>query len=258
MERHLWYEKTSLVVTSATLSTGGEFDYLKERLNAYDVDELSLGSPFDYETAALLYLVNDIPEPGDRHGHQRALESGLINLCQATGGRTLVLFTAYNQLRETAQAITPILAKAGIAVFEQGQGASRHALLETFRSTEQAVLLGTRAFWEGVDVPGEALSVLVIAKLPFDVPSDPIVAARAETFDDSFYQYSLPEAILSFRQGFGRLIRTQSDRGVVAVFDRRVLTKRYGHFFIDSLPPCTTRVGPLADLPRTAAQWLNL
>jgi ATP-dependent DNA helicase DinG len=258
MERHLWYEKTSLVVTSATLSTAGEFDYIKERLNAYDVDELSLGSPFDYETSALLYLVNDIPEPGDRHGHQRALESGLINLCQATAGRTLVLFTAYSQLRETAQAITPLLARAGIAVFEQGQGASRHALLETFRDTEQAVLLGTRAFWEGVDVPGEALSVLVIARLPFDVPSDPIVAARAETFDDSFYQYSLPEAILSFRQGFGRLIRTQSDRGVVAVFDRRVLTKRYGHLFIDSLPPCTTRVGPLADLPRNAAQWLNL
>jgi DNA polymerase-3 subunit epsilon/ATP-dependent DNA helicase DinG len=143
-------------------------------------------------------------------------------------------------------------------VYEQGEGASPHALLETFRSADKAVLLGTRAFWEGVDVPGEALSVLVIVKLPFDVPTDPIVAARSETFEDSFNQYSLPEAILRFRQGFGRLIRTQSDRGVVALLDRRVLTKRYGKVFIDSLPGCTVRVGLLANLPREASRWLNL
>jgi DNA polymerase-3 subunit epsilon/ATP-dependent DNA helicase DinG len=131
-------------------------------------------------------------------------------------------------------------------------------LLESFRSADKAVLLGTRAFWEGVDVPGEALSVLVIAKLPFDVPSDPIVASRAETFEDPFFQFSLPEAILRFRQGFGRLIRTQSDRGVVAILDRRVLSKRYGKFFIESLPTCTIHVGPMSDLPRTAENWLNL
>ncbi len=107
-------------------------------------------------------------------------------------------------------------------------------------------------------MPGEALSVLAIIKLPFDVPSDPIISARAETFEDPFNQYSLPEAILRFRQGFGRLIRTQSDRGVVAVFDRRILSKRYGQVFRDSLPSCTVKVGPLASLPRAAAQWLNL
>jgi DNA polymerase-3 subunit epsilon/ATP-dependent DNA helicase DinG len=143
-------------------------------------------------------------------------------------------------------------------VYMQGEGASPHSLLETFRSSERAVLLGTRSFWEGVDVPGEALSVLIIVKLPFDVPSDPIIAARAETFEDSFSQYSLPEAILRFRQGFGRLIRTQHDRGVVAILDRRITTKRYGRLFLDSLPTCTMRVGPLANLPRAAAQWLNL
>jgi DNA polymerase-3 subunit epsilon/ATP-dependent DNA helicase DinG len=109
-----------------------------------------------------------------------------------------------------------------------------------------------------VDVPGQALSVLVIVKLPFDVPSDPIVAARSETFDDAFNEYSLPEAILRFRQGFGRLIRTQSDRGVVAILDKRVITKRYGRAFLDSLPQCTVRQGVLADLPRSAAQWLDL
>jgi DNA polymerase-3 subunit epsilon/ATP-dependent DNA helicase DinG len=118
--------------------------------------------------------------------------------------------------------------------------------------------LGTRAFWEGVDIPGAALSVLVIVKLPFDVPSDPIVAARSETFDDPFNEYNVPEAILRFRQGFGRLIRTQSDRGVVVILDKRVLTKRYGKAFLASLPGCTRREGPLFELPKMAQKWLNL
>ena len=213
---------------------------------------------FNYEDAALLYIANDIPEPSDRHGHQRAVETGLISICRATGGRALVLFTSYDQLKRTSQAISPILAKHEIQVYEQGEGASAHSLLETFRSADRAVLLGTRAFWEGVDVPGAALSVLVIVKLPFDVPSDPIIAARSETFEDPFNQYSLPEAILRFRQGFGRLIRTQYDRGVIVILDKRVLSKRYGRMFIESLPQCTTQIGPLADLARSATQWLNL
>jgi DNA polymerase-3 subunit epsilon/ATP-dependent DNA helicase DinG len=130
--------------------------------------------------------------------------------------------------------------------------------LENFRNAEKAILLGTRAFWEGVDIAGEALSVVVIVKLPFDVPSDPIIAARSETFDDPFNEYSIPEAILRFRQGFGRLIRTQSDRGVVVVLDRRLLTKRYGQLFLESLPECRRKTGSLRDLPATAARWLNL
>ncbi len=258
MERYLWHEKASVILTSATLTAAGEFDYLRERLQAVDAYELALGTPFDYENATLLYLANDIPEPNQRQPYQRGINQSLIDLCRTTGGRTLVLFTSYAQLRATSQAISPRLAEDGIMVYEQGEGASSHTLLESFRSADKAVLLGTRAFWEGVDVPGEALSVLVIAKLPFDVPSDPIVASRAETFEDPFFQFSLPEAILRFRQGFGRLIRTQSDRGVVAILDRRVLSKRYGKIFIESLPTCTIHVGPLSDLPRAAANWLNL
>ena len=232
--------------------------HLRGRLAAEDAYETALGSPFDYESAAMLYLVNDIPEPSDRRGHQSGVEHGLIQLCRATGGRALVLFTSYDQLKRTSRVISPALAKDDILVFEQGEGASPHTLLENFRSAERAVLLGTRSFWEGVDIPGEALSVLVIVKLPFDVPTDPIVAARSETFDDPFLQYSLPEAILRFRQGFGRLIRTQFDRGLVAIFDRRLLTKRYGNLFVDSLPPCTIQTGSLADLPDTASRWLNI
>jgi DNA polymerase-3 subunit epsilon/ATP-dependent DNA helicase DinG len=170
----------------------------------------------------------------------------------------LALFTSYAQLQRTSNRISPILSREDIQVYEQGEGASPNMLLETFRETERAVLLGTRAFWEGVDVPGEALSVLMIVKLPFDVPSDPIVSARSETFEDPFYQYALPEAILRFRQGFGRLIRTQTDRGVVAILDKRVLTKRYGRFFMESLPNCTFKQGLLADLPRLTERWLNI
>lgn len=258
MERHLWHEKASVILTSATLTAAGEFDYLRERLQAVDAYELALGSPFDFESATLLYLANDMPEPNNRQAYQKAISQALVHLCRSTDGRALVLFTSYTQLRATSRAISPLLAEDGILVYEQGEGASPHTLLESFRNADKAVLLGTRAFWEGVDVPGEALSVLVIAKLPFDVPSDPIVASRAETYEDPFYQYSLPEAILRFRQGFGRLIRTQHDRGVVVILDRRVLSKRYGRIFIESLPTCTVQVDPISNLPRAAQNWLNL
>jgi DNA polymerase-3 subunit epsilon/ATP-dependent DNA helicase DinG len=256
VEKHLWHEKRSVILTSATLTAGGEFTYLRNSLSADEADELALGSPFDYENAALLFIANDIAEPHAPE-YQKQLERSLISLCKASGGRTLVLFTSYAQLKRTARAITAPLAQHDIYVYEQGEGASPNTLLETFKSTERAVLLGTRSFWEGVDVPGEALSVLAIVKLPFAVPTDPLVSARSETYEDPFNEYQLPEAILRFRQGFGRLIRTQSDHGVVAIFDRRVLTKQYGRAFLDSLPRCTVKVGPLADLPHAAEKWLE-
>lgn len=258
MEKYLWHEKSSVILTSATLTTHGEFDYLKLRLNGEDANELLVGSPFDYENSALLYLPQDIPEPSDGYGHQKMLDESIIRLAKASGGRMLVLFTSYAQLQKTSQAIQSALSKEDIQVFEQGEGASASALLETFKENSRSVLLGTRSFWEGVDVPGEALQVLVIAKLPFDVPSDPIVAARSESFDDPFNQYMLPEAILRFRQGFGRLIRTQTDRGVVAVLDKRILSKSYGRFFIESLPRCKTIQGSVLNLPDQTGKWLNL
>jgi DNA polymerase-3 subunit epsilon/ATP-dependent DNA helicase DinG len=218
---------------------------------------LAVGSPFDYENAAMLYLVNDIAEPSDGDRHQGEVNSAVIRLCKATNGRALILFTSYAQLKKTSQSIGPALAANGIEVFEQGEGASASTLLENFRSADKAVLLGTRSFWEGVDIPGESLSVLVIVKLPFDVPSDPIIAARSETFEDPFNEYQLPEAILKFRQGFGRLIRTQSDRGVVVVLDKRILSKKYGKYFIESIPKCKTVVGSVVDLPKAAEKWLN-
>jgi DNA polymerase-3 subunit epsilon/ATP-dependent DNA helicase DinG len=255
VEEHLFHKKESVVLTSATLRTGSTFDFLRERLNAWDANELAVGSPFDYRNSTLVYLVNDIPEPG-QPGYQQAVEQGMVALFRATEGRSLALFTSYNQLRTTLRAIQAPLSQASITVQAQGQGISRAQLLENFRSGEQRVLLGTRSFWEGVDVPGEALSCLAIAKLPFSVPSDPIFAARSDTFDNPFLEYAVPDTILRFLQGFGRLIRTRTDRGIVVVFDKRLLTKSYGSLFIESLPDPTIHQGALALLPRTAAEWI--
>ncbi len=258
MEEYLWHTKESVVVTSATLTANNNFDYIRARLNADEADELILGSPFDYENSALLFIPTDMPEPMDYTNYQRSIERAILRTARATGGRMLVLFTSYKQLKATSHVVSPLLAKDGIQVYEQGEGASTSALLDSFRSSDHAVLLGTRSFWEGVDVPGEALSILMIIKLPFDVPSDPVIAARAETFENAFSEYTLPEAILRFRQGFGRLIRTQSDRGVVAVLDRRVRTKQYGPLFIKSLPVCHMVDSSVENLPDEATRWLNI
>ncbi len=258
MQEHIWHKKESVILTSATLTANEDFDYIRNRLFADEADALVLGSPFDYENAALLYIVNDIPEPQNNNQYLRAIATAIVTTAASIGGNILVLFTSYAALRAVSDNITPILNKHNIQVFTQGQGASPNSLVESFRSTERSVLLGTRSFWEGVDIPGADLSCVMITKLPFDVPSDPIIAARSETYESPFGEYSLPEAILKFRQGFGRLIRTQTDRGIVVVLDRRVLTKQYGRAFIDSLPSCKKTVSSLADLPAIAARWLNL
>jgi predicted DnaQ family exonuclease/DinG family helicase len=256
VERHLLTPKECVVLTSATLCTDGDFSFIKERLSAWEAREVAVGSPFDYVNSTLLYPVNDIPEPNQPY-YQKAVEQALIALCQATRGRTLVLFTSYSQLRNTSKAITRPLAEHDIVVFQQGDGSSRRQLLENFRTTPRSVLLGTRSFWEGIDVMGEALSCLVIARLPFSVPTDPVFAARSETFEDPFGQYAVPETILRFRQGFGRLIRSKTDRGVVVILDKRVLTKSYGQSFLNSLPECTVKRGPIAELPAAAARWID-
>jgi DNA polymerase-3 subunit epsilon/ATP-dependent DNA helicase DinG len=245
-----------VVLTSATLRTSGTFDFLRERLHAWEANELAVGSPFDYESSTLFYVVDDIPEPSER-GYQRAVAQGMAQLFRATEGRALALFTSYRQLRATLRVIKAPLAQAGITVQAQGQGISRAQLLENFRTGDRRVLLGTRSFWEGVDVPGDPLSCLAIAKLPFSVPSDPIFAARAETFEQPFRDFTVPETILRFLQGFGRLIRTRDDRGVIVCFDKRLLTKSYGPFFLESLPSPSIRRGSITQLPRVAADWLE-
>lgn len=255
LEANLFSQKATVALASATMTVGGDFAYVQERIGLKAPEQLLLDSPFDYQKQALVYIPNDIPEPNQR-GYQQALEELLIALCTATGGRTLVLFTANSALRQTYKAIQEPLEGQGIAVLGQGIDGSRRSLLERFKEFPRTVLLGTTSFWEGVDVVGDALSVLVIAKLPFSVPNDPIYTARSEGFSDAFNEYAVPQAILRFKQGFGRLIRSREDRGIVAVLDKRLLSKKYGQIFLDSLPHTAVRSGPAKQLPLLAARFL--
>lgn len=257
LQRDLYDEKRSVILTSATITTAGKFDYLKHRLGLDDADEISVGSPFDYQRSTLVLIPSDMPEPEQPKYHQ-ALHQALLRLCSATHGRALVLFTSHTQLRSAYTAIHGPLAREGILVLGHGvDGAPRRQLLNTFKSNPRTVLLGAASFWEGIDVVGDALSVLVITRLPFSVPTDPVIAARSELFDDPFRDYSLPQAILKFRQGFGRLIRSQSDRGVFVILDRRVQSKGYGSQILKSLPKCTMKSPPLAELANFATDWLG-
>lgn len=257
LQKNLFAPRQTVILTSATLSISGSFNFIENRLGIGEwADHLQVGSPFDYARAALVYVPNDIPEPG-QPGYQKAVEAGLLELIRATRGRTLVLFTSHAQLQATYRALARKLEEDDILVIAQGLDGSRRQVLETFKTQERMALFGTKSFWEGIDVVGEALSCLAITRLPFSVPSDPIFAARSETFDDPFGQYAVPEAVLRFRQGFGRLIRSKADRGVVVILDKRVLSKAYGRLFLDSLPNCTKQQGPLKELPKRAAAWID-
>jgi ATP-dependent DNA helicase DinG len=245
------------VLTSATLTSEGSFRYVKDRLDLHDAQELTVGSPFNYATSTLIYLPTNAPEP-NQPGYQRAVERTILEVATELKGRTMVLFTSHSQLRATYLSLRDALdARKIILLGQRVDGSSRARQLETFKSGRPCVLLGTSSFWEGVDVVGEALSCLIIARLPFAPPTDPIVEARSEQFDEPFHQYSLPHAILRFRQGFGRLIRSKSDRGIMIVLDSRMRTRRYGRSFLDSLPSCEMRAGPAADAGRVAGAWMR-
>jgi DNA polymerase-3 subunit epsilon/ATP-dependent DNA helicase DinG len=258
VHQRLWEKRRSVILTSATLRTGEDDDtsYLRDRLGLLDADELILGSPFDYKKSALLFLPTDGPAMEAKEAYQRALERVLLELTVALDGRVMGLFTSYMQLRQTTHNLTARMAAGGFRVFSQSDGSSRQLLLDGFLNTEKSVLLGTKSFWEGVDIPGDKLSALLIARLPFAVPNDPLISSRMEQYSDSFKQYQIPEAIITFRQGFGRLIRSAADRGVVVVMDNRLTSKPYGVHFIGSLPECTVVRAPLGALRDHVAKWL--
>jgi predicted DnaQ family exonuclease/DinG family helicase len=256
LQEHLYAEKNSVVLTSATLTSQGSFDYIRQRLGLEDARELLLGSPFDYQRAALILLPKDMPEPGTRE-YQEIIHHALFELCKSSQGRALVLFTSHASLQAAHTAIREPLGQGGIAVLGQGIDGAPQQLLDALKRNPRSVILGTASFWEGVDVVGEALSLLVMARLPFSVPNEPVFAARSALFEEPFTQYALPQAVLRFKQGFGRLIRTKTDRGVIVVLDRRIKSKRYGQAFLDSLPPCRLEEAPLAELPTLATAWLK-
>ncbi len=236
LETQLYEKIRTIVFTSATLSTNGNFDYFRSRLGLpEDMMQGIYPSHFSFETQTLMYVPRDLPPPNDP-GFAPKIASKIKQLLQLSSGRALVLFTSYHNLNLVEQA----LGKAfPFAILRQGD-APRSVLLEKFRTDTHSVLLATGSFWQGVDVPGEALSCLIIDKLPFDSPGDPLVAARIELIrkrgGNPFMEYQLPSAIIALKQGLGRLIRNNSDSGVIAVLDTRIMTARYGRFFFSSLP----------------------
>ncbi|HEX5940030.1 MAG TPA: helicase C-terminal domain-containing protein, partial [Dehalococcoidia bacterium] len=252
----LFAEKASVILTSATLTAAGSFNYLKQRVGLEGGSELLLDSPFDFQQAVELLLPTDFPEPHEA-GYQSACEEVISEVAEVSGGRTLALFTSHSALRATYHAIRSGLEDQGIQVLAQGLDGSARQLVTALKENHRTLLLGTASFWEGVDIAGEALSSLVIARLPFPVPVDPIFAARSELYDDPFNEFALPQAILRFKQGFGRLIRHRDDRGAVVVLDRRLLTRSYGETFLSSLPPCTLKRLPARDLSASVANWLS-
>jgi len=240
------------IFTSATLTVAGTFDYVRQRLGLADTAaDVIFPSPFRYDRQALLYVAADLPEPTDeRFADAAAARAG--ELCQITDGRALLLFTSYRNLRRTAEILRGVLPRG---VLVQGDR-PRNVLLETLRNEIGTVLLATQSFWEGVDVPGEALSLVVIDRLPFAVPDDPLTAARIQRLRDDgadpFGTYQVPRAALALKQGFGRLIRTHADVGIVALLDGRILRRSYGRTLLGSLPADCPRTESLADV---AAFW---
>jgi DNA polymerase-3 subunit epsilon/ATP-dependent DNA helicase DinG len=229
--------------------------YSAQRLGLEQPETLQLGSPFDYESSTLLTSFTDLPDPAER-GYTEAAANAIVELVLASQGRALALFTSHAAVRATAGLVRPRLEAAGIVVLAQGIDGNPGRLRDGLKLNPRTLILGTASLWEGVDIRGDALSMLIIGKLPFFVPTDPIHKARSEQYDNPFMQYALPAAILRFRQGFGRLIRDRSDRGVVAVLDSRIWSKRYGSSFVRALPGCTRYRATTSEVATEAAAWL--
>ena len=253
---NLFQHKDSVVLTSATLSTEGGFGYFKSRVGvASDCQELLVGSPFDYQKAALLLIPEDMPPPNsDRYVD--AMVKVLNDLGTSLKGRTMALFTSYASLRAVAQRLRAPLMGEGIQVLAQSIDGSAQQLMTRFAEEPNSVLLGTSSFWEGVDLPSGMLKALVLTRLPFQVPTDPVVKARSNQYQDPFNEFSVPQAVLRFRQGFGRLIRNKEDKGTIVIMDNRVTGRSYGNSFMRSIPPCTLKPSSLVNVGQLASQWI--
>lgn len=246
LRRMLFRDNCCCVMTSATLAVGRpDLAYFRTRIGAMEAEPLQLGGPFNFQKQMKMFVVQKMPDPRDGAYH-KALEHWIAHFVQKSEGRAFVLFTSYRDMQQVSGAMEKFFATEDMSIFVQGGGAPRSKLLEQFKSTPRSVLFGTDSFWGGVDVPGEALSNVIITRLPFAVPDHPLIEAKLELIEerggDPFTEYSLPEAILKLRQGVGRLIRTKTDRGIIVILDKRIVTKPYGRAFMQALPKCPVEI----------------
>ena len=238
-----------IILTSATLSVdNNSFKYFKERVGAKDSQELKLGSPFDYKNQVRMYIAKNMPRPDKVTEYASAVSKRIKRYIEFTNGNAFVLFTSYGLMNIVYEELKDYLSEKGFNVLKQGAGLGRSKMLSKFKDSLGSVLFGVDSFWQGIDVQGNALSNVIITKLPFAVPDSPVVEARIEEIQkrggDAFLEYNLPEAVLRFKQGFGRLIRSKSDTGIIAILDSRIINKSYGRQFLNSVPKCETIIEP--------------
>ncbi|PKB64826.1 MAG: hypothetical protein BZY80_01790 [SAR202 cluster bacterium Io17-Chloro-G2] len=257
LAEQLFDSMDSVVLTSATLSTQSNFEYIRHRTGLPEESgELLVGSPFDYQKAALLLIPDDMPAP-NQDGYLDAITRVLGSLGKTLDGHTMALFTSYSALRAVAQKLRSQLVVDGVEVLAQSVDGSPQQLLSRFIANPASVLLGTSSFWEGVDLPPGVLKALVLTRLPFGVPTDPIIKTRSEQYQDPFKEFSIPQAVLRFRQGIGRLIRNKGDKGSIIVLDRRITGRSYGGAFMQSIPPCTLKPSSLFTVADLSADWIG-